>query len=282
MTPRAKAHAALVGAAFLFGTTFVTVKSAIRHAEPIPFLGARFAVGVLVLVPFARRRPSAPGEGRRAAWAGLALLSGYVLQTIGLRYTTSSVSAFITYLLVIFVPVLHAVRTGRRPRAPVVVGVAMAMAGLALLTGAGGVGLGRGELLTVGCALGFALHILALEAIAGRADPLRINIVQLAVVAGACLVPGCFLGGYGFPLGTWLAVVYTGIAASALAFFLQVWGQAHVDATRASLVLLLEPVFAAVLGALAGDRLGWTGGVGAALILAAIFVTEVATVGETD
>ena len=280
MTPRARAHACLVGAAFIFGTTFVTVKSAIGHAQPIPFLGARFLVGALVVAPFAARRPATKGETRGAGSAGLALLSGYVFQTIGLRYTSSSVSAFVTYLLVIFVPLLHALRTRRLPRLAVVVGVGVAFFGLGVLTGAGGVGLGRGELLTVAAAFGFALHILALEAIAGRSDPLRINVIQLSVVAGACLGPGFFLGGYRFPLMTWLAVLYTGVAASAVAFFLQIWGQTHDDATRASLVLLMEPVFAALLGAWAGDRLGWRGGAGAALILIGIFVTELSSVAD--
>ena len=105
------------------------------------------------------------------------MLTGYVFHTIGLRYTSSSVSAFVTYLLVIFVPLLHALRTRRLPRLAVAMGVGVAFFGLGVLTGAGGVGLGlgRGELLTVGAAFGFALHILALEAIAGRSDPLRIN-----------------------------------------------------------------------------------------------------------
>ena len=68
MTPGARAHACLVGAAFIFGTTFVTVKSAIGHARPIPFLGARFLVGVLVVAPFAARRPATKGETRGAGW----------------------------------------------------------------------------------------------------------------------------------------------------------------------------------------------------------------------
>ena len=275
-TTRVRAHLALVSAAFLFGTTFVTVKAAIRHAEPIPFLGARFTVGALVLLPFASRRPALAGERRGGLLAGAALLAGYVFQTIGLQYTSGSVSAFITYLLVVFVPVLHALRTRRMPERGIALGVLVALVGLFLLTGAKGVGFGRGEVLTVGCAFAFALHILALEAAAGRADALRLNVIQLAVVASACLVPGFFLGGYGFPAATWLAVLYTGVATSALAFFLQIWGQAHVDATRASLVLLTEPVFAAVFGALVGDRLGWTGLTGAMLIFAGIAVSEVA------
>ena len=184
-------------------------------------------------------------------------------------------SAFITYLLVVFVPLLQAIRRRRWPGLPIGVGVGVALMGLFLLTGAKSVGFGRGEILTVCCALAFALHFLALEAFANASDAVRLNIVQLAVVAVACLLPGFFLGGYHFPMHTWLAVVYTGVAASAGAFFLQIWGQAHVDATRASLVLLMEPVFAAILGAALGERLGWTGAAGAALILGGIVISEV-------
>src|SRR5207244_2271031 len=111
---------------------------------------------------------SAPG--RDGVLAGVALGSGYVFQTWGLRFTTSARSAFITYLLVVFVPLLAAVVLRRRPHAATLVGVAVAVVGLLLLTGGGGGGLGKGELLTVGCAVAFAVHILILAEVAHRHD----------------------------------------------------------------------------------------------------------------
>jgi drug/metabolite transporter (DMT)-like permease len=270
-----RAHLALVGAAFFFGTTFLVVKDAVERAGPVPFLGVRFLIGAAVVWPFARRRPSAPGLGRAGALCGAALLGGYLFQTIGLQYVSSSVSAFITYLLVVMVPLLSAALLRRPPRPPTIVGIAVAFAGLFLLNGAR-LTFGEGELLTVGCAFCFALHVVLLADFAPRFDPLRLNAVQLAVVGAGCLLPGFLTGGYGFPLSAWLAAAYTGVAASAVAFGLMVWAQRSVGPSRTALMLMLEPVFAGLAGYLAGERLGALGVAGAALILVGIAVAEFA------
>lgn len=273
MSERAKAHLALVAAAFFFGTTFLVVKDALDDAGPIPFLTVRFAIGALALWPIARRSVPTGGLLRDGALVGAALLAGYVLQTIGLQYTSASASAFITYLLVALVPLLAALKLGRPPSATTIVGVVLACVGLWLLTGATP-SLGRGELLTIGCAVAFALHVVLLAEHSRRHAAMRLNVVQLAVVASGCALPGLFLGGYDFPLTTWLAAAFTGVFASAFALGMQVWAQARVEPSTSALVLTLEPVFAALLGYVTGERLGWVGAAGAALILVGVLVSE--------
>jgi drug/metabolite transporter (DMT)-like permease len=268
-----RAHLAIVAAAVLFGTTFVVVKDAVADVEPVPFLAVRFLLGGLVMTPLALRRPGTPGELRAGGWCGAALLAGYVFQTVGLQYTTASVSAFVTYLLVVIVPVIAALVLRRPPTWPTVVGVILGTAGLFLLTGRG-LALGRGELLTLGCAVSFAVHIVLLAEFAPRHDVHRLNMVQLLVTGGACLVPGALLGGYGFTARAWFAAAYTAVAVSALALLLQMWGQRHVGPTRTSLLLMIEPVSAAVLGYVTGERLGARGVLGAAVILVGIAVAE--------
>jgi drug/metabolite transporter (DMT)-like permease len=145
--------------------------------------------------------------------------------------------------------------------------------GLFLLTGKG-LALGRGELLTLGCAFCFAVHIVLLAEFAPRFDVLRLNCVQLLVTGAACLVPGLLLGGYDFTARAWLAAAYTAVAVSALALGLQLWGQRYVGPTRASLLLMIEPVAAAVLGYATGERLGARGVAGAVVILLGIAVAE--------
>lgn len=271
--PLLRAHLAIAAAAVLFGSTFVVMKDAVADAGPIPFLGVRFLVGAVVLLPRARRGERTPGVWRAGVLCGLALLVGYLLQTVGLQYVAASVSAFITYLLVVFVPVLSAVFLRRLPSPIVVTAVAVACTGLYLLAGAGA-GLGRGELLTVGCALAFAVHIILLDRYSPSFPTSRLNCVQFVVVGLACMAVGPFTGGFGFGARAWWGAVYTGVAASALALGLQVWGQRQVGPTRTSLLLLIEPVSAAFLGFLVGDRLGWRGVTGALLILGAVALAE--------
>ena len=148
-------------------------------------------------------------------------------------------------------------------------GIVVAAAGLFLLHGAT-TSFGKGELLTLGCAFFFAVHIVLLADFAPRHDPVRLNAVQLTVVGAGCLVPGFFTGGYDFPVSVWLAAFYTGVAASAVAFGCMVWAQRRVGPSRTALLLMLEPVFAAVVGTIAGEHLGLVGATGAALILAGI------------
>lgn len=260
-------------AAVLFGTTFVVVKDAVADVEPVPFLAVRFLLGGLVMIPVAARRPRTHGELRAGLLCGAALLLGYVFQTVGLQYTTASISAFITYLLVVMVPVISAAVLRRPPTMPTTVGVVLGTAGLFLLTGKG-LSLGRGELLTLAAALSFAIHIVLLAEFAPRFDPLRLNAVQLLVTGVGCLVPGFFLGGYAFTSRAWIAAAYTAVAVSALALGLQLWGQQRVGPTRTSLLLMIEPVSAAVLGYLLGERLGVRGALGAAIILLGIMVAE--------
>jgi drug/metabolite transporter (DMT)-like permease len=273
--PQLLATAAVVTAAVIFGSTFLVVKGAIDEVDPVTFLAARFCVGALVLLPFAHRRPASPGVLRAGWWCGLALIAGYLLQTIGLRTTSSSVSAFLTYLLVVLVPLLSALVLRRPPGASSWAGVALCTVGLVLLTG-GTRSLGGGEALTIGCAVAFAAHVLLLAEHAPRHDALRLNVVQLAVVGLGCLGPGLVLASGRFPLGAWVAAVFCGVAASAVALGLQTYGQAHLSSVQVSLLLLIEPVSAAVLGVATGESLGLAGVAGCAVILGGIVLTVLA------
>jgi drug/metabolite transporter (DMT)-like permease len=273
------AHVAVVVAAVLFGSTFLVVKDAIEDVDPYVFLSVRFAIGALVLAPVAARRPATPGAWRAGLWCGAALASGYVFQTVGLQRTTASVSAFITYLLIVIVPLLSAVVLRRLPSRSALAGVVLGTGGLVLLTG-GVRDLGTGELLTLGCAVAFAAHVLLLSELAPRHDALRLNATQLAVVAASCAVPGIVFGSYRIPLTALLAAAFTGIAASAVALGLQVWAQTRLSAVRVSLLLLIEPVSAALLGVATGEHLGWVGVAGCAVILLGIAVTELDVLGR--
>jgi drug/metabolite transporter (DMT)-like permease len=275
---------ALIAAAAVFGTTFLIVQEAERDAGVLPLIGARFTIAALALAPLAlrraRRRP--PDVGRLAldgGAAGLALAAGYVTQVQGLRTIDSSVSAFLTYLLVIFVPLIVAIRGRHAPGRPVVLGVVLAIGGMALLSGVGsgdGLGIGSGEAFTIGCAVAFSVHVLVLSAVSPRHDVVLLTFAQLAVVGITCGIGGFVTGGYGFDrASTWVAAAGLGLMASVVTFVLQTWAQGRLDAVRVSLLLTLEPIFAAVLGFVTGERIGWTGLAGAVLILGGILVVEV-------
>lgn len=273
---------ALALAGLLFGSTFLVVQDAVERTSVSSFLAARFllAAGLLWLV--AHRRAPVAGEVRHGVSAGVSLLAGFALQTEGLRYTTSATSAFLTYLLVVIVPLIHAVRTRRPPTRAVMVGVVLSVIGLVLLSG-GLSGIGRGEVLTLFGAVGFAVHIIILGDVTDRYDPFRFTMWQILTVGVACFVPGLLSdGGYRFDGGVWLAVVFCAIGATAVAFWCMSWAQKVVPEAQAALILLLEPVSAGVLGEATGEHLGSSGLIGAVLILAGVVVAELWGRRSTD
>jgi len=269
---------ALVAVTAVWGLTFVQVKDAVALYPLFAFLAVRFAIAAATLAPLAWRPARAlPRHGWAAgASLGLLLALGYWLQTAGLERTTVSNAGFITGLYVVFTP-LAAVALFRIRIAPVVwAGVALATAGLALLSGVGGAD-GVGDLLVLLGAVAFSLQIALLERYAPRYDPLAFTFVEMLAACGGFVVVAVALGQVELPRGwtVWAALLVTGVFASALAFLVQTWAQRRLSAARTALAFALEPVWAAAFGFwLAGDRLGLPGWAGAALIMAGIVVAE--------
>jgi drug/metabolite transporter (DMT)-like permease len=282
---RFAAEAALVVAALLYGITFPLVHDALDDITPFAYLVGRFAIALVFVAPAAWI--AARGMRDRALlWragviAGLLLFGGYATQTVGLQYTTPSTSAFITGLYVVLTPVVEAVVYRRVPGRAVWAGIVLATIGLYLLTGAD-VHLGRGELLTLACAVLFAGHIVYLGAYARRVPPAAFTALQLGMVA-VLSVPAAGVQGIGTLTALAVfAVIFTGIACSAIALPLQLWGQRRIPPARAALILLAEPVFAGVADFITGERLGALRVSGAAIILVGIAVSEFGSSSARD
>ena len=213
---------------------------------------------------------------RVGAVAGAVLFAGYAAQTVGLQYTTPSTSAFVTGLYVVMTPVLDAALERRVPSRAVLVGIALATVGLALLTGAS-LDLGLGVWLSLLCALLFACHIVFVGVFAPSVPTLAFTGLQLGAVA-VLSVPATAVDGVGAVTALAVfAVVFTGIACSAVALPLQVWGQRRIPPARAALILLAEPVFAGIASWIDGEHLDGTQLLGALVILTGIVISEVST-----
>lgn len=272
LSPETKAVLALVVASFLFGATFVIVKSAIESIGPISFVAWRFVLGaaILLLIGVPRGR----SIWRDGSIAGVALFAGYALQTGGLALTSASNSALITGLFVVVTPFLAAAFHRYRP-SPWSVGAAVvAFLGLFLVTGADGLRLGGGDLLTLGCAFAFAVHVVALSIFAPKHPVIPFTAVQLAVVAVGSIPLAMVLDGFAWPdRSVWPAILITGIAVSVGAYVLQAWAQTVVGAATAAVVLAAEPAFGvATAWVVLGESLDPAGWLGAGMILAAIVV----------
>jgi drug/metabolite transporter (DMT)-like permease len=271
----------LLGVTAIWGTTFVATRLLVAGDSPALAPGAlifwRFLLAAAIFAP-ALRGSQRPGLWRAGLELSFWLWCGYATQAIGLIYTTSNRSAFVTSLNVIFVPML-AVLAGRRVTWIIWVAVALALVGAALLIRDGGPP-NRGDVWTIGCALTYAIYIVRLEHFAIRFPSRQLTAVQLcgvtamsAVWAASEIANG---SGWGrWSLGDIAVVVYLGLIATALTTWLQAVGQRGLPGTHASLLYTTEPVFASVMAYFVlGERLSYRGMQGAALILFAAISSQ--------
>ncbi len=270
---------ALLGVTAVWGSTFVVVKDAIEQMPVTDFLTWRFALAALVMLVLRPRTIAAlGGQGRRVGVVlGVALGTGYLLQTLGLQHTSAAVSGFITGMFVVLTPLFAALLLRQPPGRAAWAAVLLATVGLGLLS-LRGLSVGGGELLTLGCAVAFALHIVGLGRWASSYDAFGLAVVQLvttAVLCGVVAVPGGLVVP---PSGAvWGALALTAVAATAVAFVVQTWAQAHLPPTRAAVIMTMEPVFGGVFAVLlAGEVLGLRTLAGAVLVLGAMLLSEVA------
>lgn len=267
-----RAVLALILASFLFGATFVVVKSALDDIGPLGFVAWRFLIGALILGAFAW--PRGGTIWAHGALTGVALFTGYALQTAGLEATTASNSALITGLYVVLTPILSSILRRRPPNRWIMMAALAAFAGIYLLTGTESLHLDRGDLLTLGCAVAFAFYILALARYAGSHPVVPFTAVQLATTALLAFIVSSLFETPGLPpTSVWGALLITGIGVGIGAYLLQVWAQTILGPSTAAVILAAEPAFGvATAWVVLGERLDLAGWMGTLLIVAAIFV----------
>ncbi|HMM95108.1 DMT family transporter [Phycicoccus sp.] len=261
----------------VWGSTFFLIRDLVVSVPPADFLAVRFAIAALVMGAVFRRQTLALSRRDVRLGVGLGVLYGLaqVLQTVGLQHTDASVSGFVTGTYVVLTPVLGALLLRDRVDGVTWVAVLLTTAGLAVLS-LRGLAVGYGEGVTLASAVLYAGHIIVLGRWSTPRAAVGLATVQaavIAVVAAVAAVPG----GLTLPSGggQWASVLYMALVAGAAALWAQTWAQAHLTATRAAIVMAMEPVFAAFFAVLLGGesataRLLLGGG----LVVASMYLVE--------
>jgi len=260
-----------------WGSTFFMIKDLLERVPTLDFLAVRFTIAGLVMLAVAHRSVLGLDRQtvRRAVVVGAIYGVAQILQTAGLAHTAASVSGFITGMYVVCTPLLAALLLKTKITATTWAAVALATAGLGVLT-LNGFSIGYGEALTFVAAVLYALHIVALGAWSTARDALGMSVVQLLVIAAICLVAtapdGVVLPDNG---RDWAAVIYMALVAGAIALAAQTWAQSQLSPTRTAIIMSMEPVFAALFAVLlGGEELGARMLLGGAMVLAAMLVVE--------
>lgn len=267
---RKRAIAALLVVTSVWGATFIWMKQALNELQPEieaygsnrvvgVLVAARFAIAALVMVIFFPKARAALRD--KEQWKGGALLGGvmlvgFVTQMIGLDEINPAVSAFLTSLYVVFTALITIFMTKSQPSRVLMFGVLLTTFGAGFIQGPPHLTWGFGEVMTVVCAVFFALHIIYTQRITQVMDPVGVTQTSFAVVALGAVAMVLVLGGgrsieewrFIFADGVFLPVLCLGIGGSFFCLLLLNMYQRYLHPIQAAIIYALEPVWATTYG----------------------------------
>lgn len=243
------AHWSLVLLTSIWGFSFIVLSNGVEVFAPETLLFWRFllaAIALLAMMFLTKNRSKLPWK--EGLFASFLFTIAFFCQTQGLLYTSPSVAAFLTGLLVIFTPIFESLVIKKPPKLKVWLSSCLALFGTYLLVGGGGGAKPLGIILQLIGAIFFAAHVVYL----GNKPKLD----AIAFVAVQCILMSIFFGVFSVVKGTLyfsidglIPVLYLGLLATALGFSVQVKAQKVIPPSEASLIFSLEPVFASIFSA---------------------------------
>ena len=266
---------ALLTVSAAWGLSFVVMKDAIQRQSVNNFLFTRFTLAVIVMILIRPQTIKLFNKDllQRGGLAGIFLGLGYIAQTLGLERTGAAITGFITGLYVVLTPLIASILLKEKITKFTWFCIAVATFGLGLLS-IRGFSVGIGEMFVLASAVLFAAHIIALSKWSSGRDVYAMTVIQLtmcAILAGLASA----VEGYSLPpdRGVWSVVIFTAVFATAVAFIVQTWSQAHMSATKVAVILTMEVVFAALFAILlGGERLTLQTAIGGILVVVAMYL----------
>ncbi len=279
LSPSRKAELSLLFLTFIWGSTFPLVKTALSYSSPLVFLILRFGLATLVFWLIFPKKISIQEKGvlKAGIIIGVFLFFGFGFQTLGLKYTAASKSAFITGLFVVMIPPLSFVILKEKIRLLSITGVILAVSGLFLLTRPKGSEFNIGDLFTFFCAVSFSFQVIFVQMYTKKFDFNTLTFIQILITTLLALP---FMLVFESIKLTYhpdllLAILVCAIFATAIGLYIQNRMQKETTAIKAALIYAMEPVFAAVFSyLLLSEVLGWPGILGGGLILSGMLCSE--------
>ncbi|MBN8546855.1 MAG: DMT family transporter [Ignavibacteria bacterium] len=290
-----KAELILLLLTVIWGGTFSLIKNALDHVSPFVFVSLRFGFASLVFLPFVYKHLKGLDRGKLldGFWIGFWFFLGFILQTVGLQYTTASKSAFITGTFVIFTPLAQTIIERRPPSLVNSIGIGIVAVGIIFLSSGDGdvisvlTELGStfnfGDFLTLLCAMSFGIYIVYLDVVTKRNNYLYTTFSQLAftAVVSILLMPVFHFTGvevikFSLDSDVVLALIYTTLFATLFNITMMTKYQKEVPPVKAAIIYAFEPIFAAVIAfLLLGEQFTKLGLIGAGIIFFGLLFTEV-------
>ncbi|MEK5208178.1 DMT family transporter [Psychrobacillus sp. FSL H8-0510] len=269
----------LVLTAIIWGSGFVASAVALEHYTPYQILAGRFLIGavILSLIFFKKFNKLNKSTLIKGALLGIFLYIAFALQTVGLQFTTPSKNAFLTAVNVVIVPFIGFLLYKRKIDMYELTGAILAVVGIAVLSLKLSSDINVGDVLTLGCAVGFAFHIFYTAKFVKTEDPVVLTIVQMVTAAVIGCIVILFRGETSFSVESEgvLNLLYLGIFSTTIAFLMQTVAQKYITETKAAIILATESFWGMVFSIIILSEI-MTGRmiIGAFLILLAILISE--------
>lgn len=269
----------LIGCTFLWGTSFVVLKSALDTMPTLWILAIRFLGAALLMTLFGFRKLKKLDQSywKGGVVMGVFLTAAYIIQTYGLVYTTPGKNAFLTATYCVLVPFLWWVIRRQKPERSHVIAAVICFVGIGLVSLQEHLTVNPGDLITFFCGLFYGLHIIATSVYAKDRDAVLLSMVQFLTAAVICFALAPLVSPFPaqVPSDTWLRIAYLCIMCTGVCFLLQTIGQKYTPANEVAIFLTLESVFGAAISVLFfHERLTFQVFCGFVLIFLAVLISE--------
>lgn len=280
--------------AIIWGLAFVAQSAGMDYVGPFTFNFSRYIIGAVVLIPFVilnqKRKKTTNKSNIKITLiggiaCGLLLCLATCLQQFGILFTESVYKpGFLTALYIIIVPILGMI-IGKKCKPLIWVCVLLAAVGLYLICIKDGFSIELGDIVLIGCAFVFSVHIMVIDYISPKVDGVLISCMQFAIAGCICFVATLIFEDLNINdiLRAWIPIIYAGAFSCGIAYTFQIIGQKYVEPTRASLIMCLESVFATIGGWLfRNDHMTVRDMIGCAVVFVAIILAQFTGVKKED
>lgn len=271
---------ALFGTAFIWGTSFVILKTTLDSIGTMWVLAIRFTISTLLLGLFAVKKLRKVDRRclKGGVMMGLCLALAYIVQTYGLVYTTPGKNAFLTATYCVLVPFMAWGVYKRKPDASNIIAAFLCITGIGFVSLSGaGTGVNIGDMLTLICGIFYGLQIIIMEQYVADSDALSITVIQFGTAALLCWAGALLFEAppVNVPGSAWLSIAYLSVMCTAVCFFLQAWGMQYTPSSTSAVIMTFESVFGTLLSVLFyHEPMTVKLLLGFALIFAAVLISE--------
>ena len=286
MSKQVRADGILILVTLCWGVSYLLMDISLEELDPFTLNAFRFlgAFAIAALVSFKKIRTVNKTTLKYSLLVGFALVFVYIGATFGVKYTSLSNSGFLCALTVVFTPILAWLFFKKAPGQKLTFVVILCFIGIALLTLGDDFSINmehlKGDMLCLMCAVAYAADLLLTEKAVSHeeVDAYNLGVFQLGVTGALNLIMALIVETPQAPqtMEVWSAVIFLSVFCTGVAFVLQPVAQQYTTASHVGVIFTLEPVFAAVVAYFfAGEILSFKAYLGAALMLASIFIMEI-------